>query len=62
MFRAQCDRLDLPVLIWAADVLGICNTAHGIILRYRCHCGELAESLTGAGSSVSVSVHLGDAI
>ncbi|HWL48851.1 MAG TPA: hypothetical protein VNT92_03165 [Acidimicrobiia bacterium] len=59
MFLAQCDHLGREALIWASDLEGIVNTEAGIVLRYRCACGELAEMLTGSGSDVRVSVHLG---
>ncbi len=59
MFLAQCDRLGHEALIWASDLQGIINTEAGIVLRYRCACGETAEMLTGSGSDVRVSVHLG---
>ena len=59
MFLAQCDKLGREALIWASDLEGITNTKAGIVLRYRCACGEDAEMLTGAGSDVRVSVHLG---
>ena len=59
MFLAQCDNLGREALIWASDLEGIINTEAGIVLRYRCACGESAEMLTGSGSDVRVSVHLG---
>ena len=59
MFLAQCDKLGQEALIWASDLEGIINTEAGIVLRYRCACGETAEMLTGSGSDVRVSVHLG---
>jgi hypothetical protein len=59
VFLAQCDNLDRQVLIWPSDVLGIENTDHGMVVRYRCTCGGMAEMLTGARSPVRVSVHPG---
>ncbi|MGH8913917.1 MAG: hypothetical protein ACRDZM_05295 [Acidimicrobiia bacterium] len=59
MFLAQCDNLGRQALIWASDLQGIVNTDQGIAIRYRCVCGEMAEMLTGAGSPVRVSYHLG---
>ena len=59
MFLAQCDNLGREALIWASDLEGIINTEAGIVLRYRCACGQPAEMLTGSGSDVHVSVHLG---
>jgi selenocysteine lyase/cysteine desulfurase len=59
VFLAQCDNLGREALIWASDLEGIINTEAGIVLRYRCACGQPAEMLTGSGSDVRVSVHLG---
>lgn len=57
MFRAQCDNLGCDALIWASDLESIINTEQGMIVRYRCVCGETAEMLIGSG--IRVSVHLG---
>jgi hypothetical protein len=59
VFLARCDRLGRDALIWASDLLGISNTEDGMLVRYRCVCGEAAELLTGSRSGVRVSVHLG---
>ena len=59
MFLAQCDNLGRQTLIWASDVHSIENTSEGIVLRYRCGCGELAEMVTGSASPIRVSYHLG---
>lgn len=59
MFLAQCDIIGRQALIWASDLQGIVNTEAGIVVRYRCACGEPAEMLTGSGSDVRVSLHLG---
>jgi selenocysteine lyase/cysteine desulfurase len=59
VFLAQCDIIGRQVLIWASDLQGIVNTEAGIVVRYRCACGEPAEMLTGSGSDVRVSLHLG---
>ena len=59
MFLAQCDIIGRQALIWASDLEGIVNTEAGIVVRYRCACGEPAEMLTGSGSDVRVSLHLG---
>lgn len=58
MFLAQCDNLGREALIWASDLQGISNTDLGILVRYRCVCGEMAEMLTGSGSAVRLSVHI----
>ena len=59
MFLAQCDILGREALIWASDLQGILNTEAGLVVRYRCACGQIAEMLTGSGSDVRLSVHLG---
>jgi hypothetical protein len=61
VFLARCDHLGRDALIWASDVSGIVNTEEGMVVRYRCVCGEAAELLTGSRSDVRVSVHLGQA-
>jgi hypothetical protein len=57
VFLAQCEILGRNALIWASDLESILNTDQGMVVRYRCVCGEKAEMLTGDG--VRVSVHLG---
>lgn len=59
MFLARCDILGQEALIWASDLQGIINSDAGIVVRYRCACGQSAEMLTGSRSDVRVSVHLG---
>jgi hypothetical protein len=59
VFLARCEKLGRDALIWASDLLGIVNSEEGMLVRYRCVCGETAELLTGSGSGVRVSVHLG---
>jgi hypothetical protein len=61
VFLARCESLGRDTLIWASDLIGIVNTDEGIVVRYRCVCGETAELLTGSRSDVRVSVHLGQA-
>ncbi|HEX5696729.1 MAG TPA: hypothetical protein VFZ15_10085 [Acidimicrobiia bacterium] len=60
MFLTPCDRLGREVLIWASDLHGITNTEAGIVLRFRCACGDVAELLTGATAPVRISAHLAD--
>ncbi len=59
MFLARCEKLDREALIWVSDLLGIVNTNDGMVVRYRCVCGQNAELLTGSRSDVRVSVHIG---
>ncbi len=56
MFRATCDILGSPVIVWASDLHGIVNTEYGIIVRYLC--GSEAEMLTGAGAPVHLGLHV----
>ena len=57
MFLAQCEILGCNALIWPSDLVGIVNTGQGMVVRYRCVCGDTAEMLTGSGGRVSL--HLG---
>ncbi len=59
MFLARCDRIGRDAIIWASDLIGVHNTGDGIVLSYRCVCGETAEMLTGASSAVHLTVHTG---
>ncbi|MGH8873262.1 MAG: hypothetical protein ACRDWS_14970 [Acidimicrobiia bacterium] len=59
MFLARCENLGRDALIWVSDVDSIINTDQGMIVRYKCICGEMAEMLTGTGSEVHVSLHVG---
>ena len=61
MFLAECDRLGRDVIIWTSSIDGIQNTENGILVHYRCGCGENAEMLTGAAAPVRVNVHIGAA-
>jgi len=57
VFLARCDRLGRDALIWPSDLESILNTDQGMLVRYRCVCGEAAEMLTGSASEIRVSVH-----
>jgi len=57
VFLAQCEILGCNALIWPSDLVGIVNTGQGMVVRYRCVCGDTAEMLTGSGCRVSL--HLG---
>jgi hypothetical protein len=59
VFLTRCEKLGRSALIWASDLLGIVNSEDGMLVRYRCVCGETAELLTGSRADVRVSVHLG---
>ena len=59
MFRAWCKKWEREVLIWASSLEGITNTDRGVVLSYKCACGDHAEMLTGAASPKTVVVHAG---
>ncbi len=58
MLHVHCDRLGKEVMIWSPSVLGIANTAEGIVVTYMCACGETAQMLTGAAARVEISQHV----
>jgi len=57
MMVVHCARLDREVLIWASSITGIDRTDHGLVVSYRCACGEAGRLLTGADAKVEVSAH-----
>ena len=59
MFRTSCKKWKREVLIWASSVDGITNTDRGVVLSYKCACGDHAEMLTGAASPKTLTVHAG---
>jgi hypothetical protein len=56
MFLAWCDNLGRDTLVWPSDLHGIVNTDQGMVVRYRCNCGAMAESLVGIGSPIHLDV------
>jgi hypothetical protein len=58
MLRAHCSSIGGETLIWPSDLRWLQNTVDGIIVRYRCTCGEIAEMLTGGASETRVSRHV----
>jgi hypothetical protein len=57
MLRVHCELLDKDVIVWASDLIGIDNTLEGIVVRYRCACGHVAEVLDGARATSRSTVH-----
>lgn len=55
---AYCDRLGHEVLIWFSSLLAVDNTEEGIVVTYRCACGDVARMLTGARVEVETTQHL----
>jgi hypothetical protein len=58
MMVVHCARLDREVLIWSTAITGIDNTEHGLVISYRCACGEPGQVLTGAHTKQEVSTHV----
>jgi hypothetical protein len=61
MFLVTCEIVGRTGLVWPSDLVSIANTDAGIVVRYRCLCGDEAAMLTGAGSQAARPVHLGSA-
>ena len=53
MLAVPCPVHDRTVLIWPSQLLEITNTAAGIEVSYRCHCGALAVWRTGRSAARS---------
>ncbi|MGA7097419.1 MAG: hypothetical protein WB245_07610 [Acidimicrobiia bacterium] len=51
MLRVHCPSLDHDTLIWPSDLLGMSNNEFGIVLRFRCNCGRVAEILSDDSSA-----------
>ncbi|MFZ0626855.1 MAG: hypothetical protein WAN34_10215 [Acidimicrobiia bacterium] len=51
MLRVHCPALDHDTLIWPSDLLGMSNNEFGIVLRFRCNCGQMAEILSEGPSA-----------
>lgn len=47
MFDATCDRCASIVLLGPRRVVSLENTDEGILLTYRCYCGETGTALLG---------------
>lgn len=57
MMAVHCARLDREVLIWANAITGIDKTDQGLVVSYRCACGDAGQLLTGAGAKLEASAH-----
>ena len=57
MFRAWCDTLEQDVLIWPTSIEDIANTDRGIVLTYKCACGNQGQMLSGAASHKTITGH-----
>ncbi len=58
MFSVRCDTLDREVLLGNRDILAIRNMDDGILVAYRCFCGEKGVLLTGSGAAEERSGHV----
>jgi hypothetical protein len=47
MFQATCHRAGRRVLLGNERIVSVVNDDAGILLRFRCWCGELEELRTG---------------
>jgi hypothetical protein len=61
MFLVRCEIVGRVALVWPSDLISLTNTESGIVVRYRCVCGQEAETPTGARSRGDRHVHLGSA-
>jgi hypothetical protein len=61
MLLVTCEIVGREALVWPSDVIAISNSDHGILVRYRCVCGNEAEMLTGTGSIGTLEIHHGSA-
>ena len=57
MFRAWCKKWEREVLIWASSLEGITNNDWGIVVTYKCACGDQAEMVTGSAAPRELTVH-----
>ena len=58
MFKAWCHTANRQVLIWSSSLRGIENTEAGMVLYYRCACGEDGVLITGKEGGGDVAGHL----
>jgi len=58
VLHVHCDRLGKEVLIWPGSVQGIQNTEQGMVVTYRCACGDTAQMVTGKNARAELSAHV----
>lgn len=51
MFSVHCPGHGTRVLLWPNDVEALHNTPDGIVVWWRCHCGERGATLTGRSAA-----------
>ncbi len=57
MMVVHCNRLDREVMIWTGSIHGISDTEHGLVMTYKCACGEAGQLLTGSKVERELSAH-----
>jgi hypothetical protein len=58
MLLVTCEIVGRTGLVWPSDLISIANTDAGIVIRYRCLCGNEAETHTGVHAGSPRHVHL----
>ena len=57
MLAVDCDRTHSRVLVFSSDVRSVDNTADGVLVRYRCACGQPGMMVTGRRAGTTRSGH-----
>jgi hypothetical protein len=47
MFAVHCPIIDAPTLIWPSSLRSVRETDRGLVVTFRCACGEEATYLSG---------------
>ena len=53
MFDIYCEGHGARVLLWSDCITGVVNEAGGIVLRWRCPCGQEGNWHTGQSASTA---------
>ena len=56
MMAVHCPVSDSTVLIWPSQLIGAANSAGGVDVAYRCHCGARAVIRTGKRAARTVVI------
>jgi hypothetical protein len=60
MFSVYCSSCDTEVLVSTRRILSMHNTSEGIVIYYRCICGEAGVMATGRSATEQTSHHVSD--
>lgn len=60
MFSVHCETIGRPTLLGPHAITSIENTADGMVMYYRCHCG--ASGFVTGGRGVTSTSHHGPAV